>query len=416
MNDTASANDGAPGPLSGVTVVDLTRVLAGPFSTMILADMGARVIKIERPGRGDDTRQFGPPFLKDKDGNDTNEAAYYLAANRNKESITVNLADPRGQAIVRDLVGRSEFLVENFKKGDLAKYGLSYDDLKDAHPGLIYCSITGFGQTGPFAERAGYDFLVQAMGGLMSVTGNADDAPGGGPLRVGVPISDLLTGMYATIGMLGAWAHRQNTGAGQWVDLALLDATVATLANQGMNYLATGVSPGRIGNTHPNIVPYQAFATADGAIVVAIGNDRQFVRFADLIGKPELADDPRFETNVARVRNRDVLVPVLEAAMASRTSADWTAALDAAGLSCGPINTLEQVFDHPQVQARGMRVEMDHPLSGTVPLVGSPLKLSASPVSYRRHPPTLGEHTDAILAELGRDAGEIATLREQGVI
>jgi crotonobetainyl-CoA:carnitine CoA-transferase CaiB-like acyl-CoA transferase len=416
MNDTASANHGAPGPLSGVTVVDLTRVLAGPFSTMILADMGARVIKIERPGRGDDTRQFGPPFLKDKDGNDTNEAAYYLAANRNKESITVNLADPRGQAIVRDLVGRSEFLVENFKKGDLAKYGLSYDDLKDAHPGLIYCSITGFGQTGPFAERAGYDFLVQAMGGLMSVTGNADDAPGGGPLRVGVPISDLLTGMYATIGMLGAWAHRQNTGAGQWVDLALLDATVATLANQGMNYLATGVSPGRIGNTHPNIVPYQAFATADGAIVVAIGNDRQFVRFADLIGKPELADDPRFETNVARVRNRDVLVPVLEAAMASRTSADWTAALDAAGLSCGPINTLEQVFDHPQVQARGMRVEMDHPLSGTVPLVGSPLKLSASPVSYRRHPPTLGEHTDAILAELGRDAGEIATLREQGVI
>ncbi len=351
MTDTSSANHAAPGPLSGVTVVDLTRVLAGPFSTMILADMGARVIKIERPGRGDDTRQFGPPFLKDKDGNDTNEAAYYLAANRNKESITVNLADPRGQAIVRDLVAGSEFLVENFKKGDLAKYGLSYDDLREAHPGLIYCSITGFGQTGPFAERAGYDFLVQAMGGLMSVTGNADDAPGGGPLRVGVPISDLLTGMYATIGMLGAWAHRQNTGAGQWVDLALLDATVATLANQGMNYLATGVSPGRIGNTHPNIVPYQAFATADGAIVVAIGNDRQFVRLADLIGKPELADDPRFETNVARVRNRNELVPVLEAAMASRTSADWSAALDAAGLSCGPINTLDQVFDHPQVQA-----------------------------------------------------------------
>jgi len=416
MTDTSSANQSAPGPLSGVTVVDLTRVLAGPFSTMILADMGARVIKIERPGRGDDTRQFGPPFLKDKDGNDTTEAAYYLAANRNKESITVNLADPRGQAIVRDLVGRSEFLVENFKKGDLAKYGLSYDDLKGAHPGLIYCSITGFGQTGPFAERAGYDFLVQAMGGLMSVTGNADDAPGGGPLRVGVPISDLLTGMYATIGMLGAWAHRQNTGAGQWVDLALLDSTVATLANQGMNYLATGNSPGRIGNSHPNIVPYQAFATADGAIVVAIGNDAQFVRFAELIGKPELAGDPRFETNVARVRNRDALVPVLEAAMASRASADWTAALDAAGLSCGPINTLEQVFDHPQVQARGMRVQMDHPLSGTVALVGSPLKLSASPVSYRRHPPTLGEHTDVILAELGRDAGEIAALRDQGVI
>jgi crotonobetainyl-CoA:carnitine CoA-transferase CaiB-like acyl-CoA transferase len=406
----------APGPLSGLTVLDLTRVLAGPFSTMILADLGARVIKIERPGRGDDTRQFGPPFLKDLEGNDTTEAAYYLAANRNKESVTINLADRQGQRIVRDLVARSDLLVENFKKGDLGRYGLSYDDLKDSHPALIYCSITGFGQTGPFAERAGYDFLVQAMGGLMSITGNADGVPGGGPLRVGVPISDLLTGMYATIAMMGALAHRQRTGVGQLVDISLLDSTVATLANQAMNYLTTGRSPGRIGNTHPNIVPYQAFATADGAIVVAIGNDRQFARFADLLGKPSLARDPRFDTNIERVRNRAELIPILEAVMATRTSGDWFAMLEAAGLPCGPINTLEQVFADPQVLARGMRIEMDHPLSGTVPLVGSPLKLSASPVTYRRHPPTLGEHTDAILAELGYEAAEIAALRSHGVV
>ena len=406
----------SPGPLSGITVLDLTRVLAGPFSTMILADLGARVIKVERPGRGDDTRQFAPPFVKGRDGNDTTESAYFLAANRNKESLTINLAEPEGQRLVRALVARSDLLVENFKKGNLARYGLSYDDLKESHPSLIYCSITGFGQTGPFAERAGYDFLVQAMGGLMSLTGNPDGEPGAGPLRVGVPISDLLGGLYATIAMLGALVHRQHTGEGQFVDLALLDSTVATLANQGMNYLATEQSPGRIGNTHPNIVPYQSFATADGAIVVAVGNDSQFARFAEVLGKPDLAADPRFRTNTERVRNRARLVPILEAEMATLSSADWFAKLDAAGLSCGPINTLEQVFAEPQVRARGMRIEMEHPLSGTVPLVGSPLKLSASPVSYRRPPPTLGEHTRAILAELGCDAAEIAALRDSGVV
>ena len=409
-------NQPSPGPLSGITVLDLTRVLAGPFSTMILADLGARVIKVERPGRGDDTRQFAPPFVKDRDGNETTESAYFLAANRNKESLTINLADAEGQRLVRALVARSDLMVENFKKGDLARYGLSYDDLKESHPGLIYCSITGFGQTGPFAERAGYDFLVQAMGGIMSLTGNPDGEPGAGPMRVGVPISDLLAGLYATIAMLGALVHRQRTGEGQLVDVALLDSTVATLANQGMNYLATEQSPGRIGNSHPNIVPYQSFATADGAIVVAVGNDSQFVRFAEVLGKPDLAKDPRFRSNTERVRNRAQLVPILEAEMARCSSADWFAKLDAAGLSCGPINTLQQVFADPQVRSRGMRIEMEHAVSGTVPLVGSPLKLSASPVSYRRAPPTLGEHTRAILAELGYDAAEIAALHDAGVV
>ena len=404
------------GPLTGIKVVDLTRVLAGPYSTMILADLGARVIKIERPGKGDDTRSFGPPFLKDKDGKDTTDAAYYLAANRNKESITVNLSKPEGQAIVRKLLADTDLLVENFKTGDLKKYGLGYDDLKADHPGLIYCSITGFGQTGPYRERAGYDFLVQAMGGLMSVTGNADSVPGGGPLRVGVPISDLLTGMYAAIAMLGAIAHKKDTGRGQLVDVSLLDSTVATLSNQAMNYLATGKAPGRSGNTHPNIVPYQAFATADGFIVVAVGNDAQFVRYAAVIGHPKLAEDPRFATNIDRVRNRDILVPIVEAAMKQRPSAEWYAALEAADISCGPINTIDTVFADPQVQAREMRVELDHPLAGKVPLIGSPLKLSDSPVSYRRHPPLLGEHTKDVLREIGLSDADIAGYRDKGVV
>jgi crotonobetainyl-CoA:carnitine CoA-transferase CaiB-like acyl-CoA transferase len=404
------------GPLAGITIVDLTRVLAGPFSTMILADLGARVIKIERPSRGDDTRHFGPPFLKDADGNDTSEAAYYLAANRNKESVTVNLTKPEGQKVVRDLIARADILAENFKTGDLTKYGLGYNDLKDEFPGLIYCSITGFGQTGPYRERAGYDFLVQAMGGLMSLTGNADTVSGGEPLRVGVPISDLLTGMYSAIAMLAAIAHKKDTGAGQLGDVSLLDSTIATLANQGMNYLATGTAPGRIGNTHPNIVPYQAFATSDGFIVVAVGNDGQFIRFAEVLGLPQLSGEARFSTNIERVRNRNALVPALEAKMKMRTSAEWFAALESADIACGPINTLDEVFTNEHVLARNMRIDMPHPLSGTVPLIGSPLNLSASPVSYRSPPPLLGEHTDSILDEIGYGADDIAKMRDSGAL
>ena len=404
------------GPLSGIMVIDLTRVLAGPLATMILADLGARVIKVERPGRGDDTRQFGPPFLKDAAGDDTSESAYYLAVNRGKESLTLDLAKPRGQAIARSLAVGSDLLFENFKAGDLEKFGLGYEDLNRDNPGLIYCSVTGFGQTGPSRSRAGYDALVQAMSGLMSITGNADDMPGGGPLRVGVPISDILTGMYAVIAVLAALAHRQSTGAGQRIDVALLDSTVATLVNQAMNYLTTGQSPGRIGNTHPNIVPYQAFPTADGHIVLAIGNDTQFVRFCALVGRPELAEDSRFVSNIERVRNRDVLIPLLGKIMATRTTAAWSTALEEASLPSGPINTIEEVFANPQVQARGMRIELAHPLAGVVPLVASPMRLSATPVSYHLAPPLLGEHTEKILQELGHSAAEIGSLKKAGVV
>lgn len=404
------------GPLSGLTVVDMTRVLAGPSSTMMLADLGARVIKVERPGRGDDTRQFGPPFLKDEEGNDTSEAAYYLSTNRGKESLTLDFAQSEGRKIARALAAKADILVENYKVGNLAKYGLGYDDLRHDLPELIYCSITGFGQTGPYSSRAGYDFLIQAMGGLMSITGNPDGEPGGGPLRVGIPISDLLTGLYATIAILSALAHRRNTGKGQYIDISLLDSTVATLSYQAMNFLTTGEEPGRIGNVHPNIVPYQAFATADGNVVVAVGNDAQFVRFCEVIGMVELPLDPRFENNMERVRNRDQLVPLLAGTMVRRSSQEWMEVMDSAGLSCGPINTLEEVLSHPQVVARDMKIEMPHPLSGTVTLVGSPLKMSESPVSYRLAPPLLGEHSDAILDELGYSAADIEALRKDGVV
>ena len=404
------------GPLEGLTVVDMTRVLAGPSSTMMLADLGARVIKVERPGSGDDTRRFGPPFIKDEDGNDTSESAYFQSANRGKESLTLNFAKAEGQKIVRALVAGADILVENYKVGDLAKHGLGYDDLRHDYPGLIYCSITGFGHTGPYSKRAGYDFLVQAMGGLMSLTGNPDGEPGGGPLRVGIPISDLLTGLYATVAILAALTHRQKTGKGQFIDISLLDSTVATLYNQAMNYLATGEDPGRIGNAHPNIVPYQAFATADGDVVVAIGNDAQFVRFCEVIGVPGLPLEPRFENNIERVKNRDQLVPLLAEVMARRGTREWLEVLEEEGLPCGPINNLEQVFSHPQVEARDMKIEMAHPLSGTVTLVGSPLKLSESPVSYRLAPPLLGEHTEGILGELGYTASDIEALRKDGIV
>ncbi len=388
------------GALSHIRVLDLTRVLAGPWCAQNLADFGADVIKIERPGAGDDTRSWGPPYLRDMDGNDTAEAAYYLAANRNKRSVTVDIASPEGQEIIRALAAQSDIVLENYKVGQLKKYGLDYDSLKAIKPDLIYCSIPGFGQTGPYAARAGYDFIVQGMGGFMSITGEHDDAPGGGPQKAGIAISDLMTGMYATIGVLTALAHRDRTGEGQYIDMALLDVQVAMLANMNTNYLASGTAPVRWGNAHPNIVPYQAFRTSDSWIILAVGNDGQFRKFAEAAGAPHLADDPRFTTNPERVRNRATLVPLVTDLIASRSKADWIATLEQAGVPCGPINTLDEVFVDPQVQARGLRVDLPHPTADVVKLVGSPVRLSATPPEAVRHPPLLGEHTDAVLRDI----------------
>ncbi len=404
-----------PGPLDGLRVFDLTRVLAGPTCTQILGDLGADVIKIERPGTGDDTRKWGPPFVKDADGNDTSESGYFLAANRNKRSLTLDFTSEEGQKIARDLVAKSDVLVENFKLGTLEKYGLGYEQVKEINPKLVYCSITGFGHTGPDAHKPGYDFLVQGMGGIMSITGEAD----GEPLRVGVPLSDLMTGMWAAVSICAALRHREVTGHGQYIDISLLDSTVATLANQGLNYLTSGIVPERIGNTHPNVVPYQVFATADGDIVVAVGNDQQFVRFCEFAGVPELAEDERFKGNEGRVRNRDILIPMLADVMKSKPSSYWLEGLEKISVSCGPINRLDEVFAHPQVQARGMDLKMDHPLAkdGQVRLIGSPIKMSESAVSYRNAPPLLGQHTDEVLADLlSVDDSQRAQLREKGVI
>ena len=404
------------GPLSHIRVLDLSRILAGPWAGQTLADLGADVIKVERPGTGDDTRGWGPPYLKDADGHDTGEAAYYLSCNRGKRSVTIDLAGARGQGLVRDLAAQSDILLENYKAGGLARYGLAYDDLKASHPHLIYCSITGFGHTGPYRDRAGYDFIIQGMGGLMSITGEPDEVPGG-PVKVGVAIADLFTGMYVTTAALAALAHRERSGRGQHVDLALLDCQVAMLANQAMNYLASGVAPGRLGNAHPNIVPYQAFATADGHVIVAVGNDGQFARFCEIIGKPGLAADPAYATNAARVANRAALVPVIVEAMARRDTAGLHAAFEAAGVPFGPINTLDQVFADPQVRARGMRIELDHPTAGTVPLVRSPIRYSDTTLEFERPPPLLGEHTAEVLRDvLGLDDGAIERLRTDGVI
>ncbi len=405
------------GALSHLRVLDLSRVLAGPWSGQILADLGAEVIKVEQPTRGDDTRGWGPPYLKDQQGNDTTEAAYFLAANRGKKSVTIDIASDEGQALVRELVNKSDILLENFKVGGLAKYGLDYERLKPINPGLIYCSITGFGQTGPYAARPGYDFIIQGMGGLMSVTGERDDRPGGGPQKVGVALADILTGMYATVGVLAALAHRDRTGCGQHIDLALLDVQLACLANQAMNYLTSGTPPRRMGNAHPNIVPYQTFATADGHVIVAVGNDRQFARFCELLGRPDYSQDPRFTTNAKRVQHRTVLIPLIEQIMAERGSDAWLADLEHAGIPNGPINSLDNVFANPQLQHRGMRVELAHGTAGTVPLVASPLRLSATPVEYQRPPPALGEHTAAVLGELlGKNAESLTELRAKGVI
>ena len=405
------------GPLSHIRVIDLSRVLAGPWCGQNLADLGAEVIKIERPGTGDDSRAFGPPWLKDRGGKDTKESAYFASANRGKKSVTVNLSRPGGQGIVRELARKSDVLIENYKVGDLARYGLGYEDLRKINPRLVYCSVTGFGQTGPYRDRPGYDFMIQGMGGLMSITGERDDAPGGGPQKAGIPIADIMTGMYATIAVCAALAHRAESGVGQHLDLALFDSMVAVLANQGANYLATGESPGRLGNAHPNIVPYQTFKTADGDMILACGNDKLFRRFCEAANCEALRDDPRFATNGKRVENRSELTRILAELFRTRTTREWVEALEAAGVPNGPINSIEQVFSEPQALARGLRFEMSHPKAGKVSLVRSPMRFSGTPIEHRLPPPLLAEHTDEILRGLlGKSDAEIGKLRSDGVV
>ena len=406
-----------PKALGHIRVLDLSRVLAGPWCSQNLADLGADVIKIERPGVGDDTRAWGPPYAKDADGADTTEAAYYLAANRGKRSVTVDIASAEGQALIRELVLHADVVLENYKVGQLARYGLDYAALAALKSGLVYCSVTGFGQDGPYAHRAGYDFLIQGMGGLMSITGERDDLPGGGPQKAGVAITDLMTGMYATVAVLAALTHRDRTGQGQHIDMALLDTQVAMLANMGSNFLNSGKAPKRWGNAHANIVPYQTFAAADGHLIVATGNDGQYQKFVEAGQRPDLGADPRFATNPLRVQHRDVLVPLLAAMVKTRTRGEWIDQLEAVGVPCGPINDLADVFDHPQVKARGMAIDMIHPAAGTVKLVRSPMKLSATPAEAALPPPTLGQHTDEVLRDLlGRSAADIAALRAAGVL
>lgn len=405
------------GPLSHIRVLDLSRVLAGPWAGQNLADLGAEVIKVERPQSGDDSRAFGPPWIKDAQGKDTRDSAYFTAANRGKKSITLNLSKPEGQAIVRELAQRSDVLIENYKYGDLARYGLGYDDLKKLNPRLIYCSVTGFGQTGPYKEHPGYDFMVQGMGGMMSVTGEPDGAPGGGPQRAGVPVADIITGMYASIAICAAIAHRAETGIGQHLDLALLDSQIALLAYQNTNYFATGVAPKRIGNLHPNIVPYQPFKTADGDVILACGNDNLYRKFCEAAGCTELATDARFINNGKRVEHRAELTRLLGEVFSKRTTRDWVTLLEAAGVPNGPINTLAQVYEEPQVKARGIRVEMPHPVAGSVSTVASPMRFSATPVEYKQAPPVLGEHTEEVLQQiLGKTAQEMTQLRSDGIV
>ncbi|CAB5094236.1 putative lipid metabolism-related protein [Burkholderia cenocepacia] len=410
-------DDSTMGALSHIRVLDLTRVLAGPWCAQTLADFGADVIKVERPGAGDDTRHWGPPYLKDADGADTAEAAYYLAANRNKRSVTIDIATPEGQRIVRELAAQSDVVLENYKVGQLKKYGLDYDALRAVKPDLVYCSVTGFGQTGPYAHRAGYDFIVQGIGGFMSITGERDGEPGGGPQKAGVAIADLATGLYSTIAVLAALAHRDRTGEGQYIDMALLDVQVALLANMNTNFLASGKPPVRWGNAHPNIVPYQTFQTSDGWIIVAVGNDGQFRKFVEAGGRPELADDERFATNPSRVRHRDTLVPILAEMVKARGKADWIGALEAAGVPCGPINDLDEVFDNEQVVARGMQVALPHPCGADVKLVRNPIRMSATPPDARTAPPLLGAQTEEVLRDmLGYDDERIAALKAKQAI
>ena len=405
------------GALSHIRVLDLSRVLAGPWCGQILGDLGAEVIKVERPGSGDDTRHWGPPYIKDAEGNDSREAAYFQSANRNKQSVTLDFTQPEGQRLVRELVVQCDVLLENFKVGGLAAYGLDYESLKAINPRLIYCSITGFGQTGPYAKRAGYDFMIQGLGGLMSLTGRPEGEEGAGPMKVGVALTDILTGLYATVGVLAALNQREQSGIGQHIDVALLDVQVACLANQAMNYLTTGLSPKRLGNAHPNIVPYQDFPSADGNFILAVGNDGQFRKFCEVAGIANLADDPRFVTNKARVAHRAELIPLLRQATVFKTTAQWIELLEKAGVPCGPINDLQQVFADPQVQARGLRLDLPNALGSTTPQVASPLRLSETPVAYHSAPPLLGQHTDALLRNLlGMSDAQVAQLREAGVI
>lgn len=403
------------GPLQGVRVLDLSRVLAGPMCTQLLGDLGADVIKVERPVAGDDTRQWGPPFLEDARGNPTRESAYYLCANRNKRSLAVDLGTPEGQALIRELAADCDVLVENFKTGGLGKFGLDYHGMRQINPGLVYCSITGFGQTGPYAARPGYDLLIQAMGGLMSITGPED----GEPCKVGVAVSDIMCGMYAAVAILAALRSKDATGRGQHIDMALLDAQVAWLANQGQRYLISGEVARRRGNAHPDVVPYQVFEAKDAHIILGVGNDHQFRRFCEFAGCPALADDPRFATNDRRVNNRDALIPKLEALIAARPSAEWLEGLTARNVPCGPVNTIDRVFADPQVSHRQMTVSLPHPLSadGAVTLIASPMRFSETPVSYRRAPPTVGQHTAEVLGELlGLDEAGLSGLESRGVI
>lgn len=406
-----------PGHLSHLRVLDLSRILAGPWASQTLADLGAEVIKVERPGRGDDTRAWGPPFLKDEQGNETSETAYYLCANRGKKSLTLDIASEQGRKIVRSLSLCSDVLIENFKTGDLGRYGLGYEDLKAINPDLVYCSITGFGQDGPYSDQAGYDFMIQGTGGLMSVTGEPDDAPGGGPKKVGVPVADLMTGMYATVAILAALARRDRGHGGEHIDMALLDCQVAMLSNLGQNYLISGRVPPRWGNAHPNVVPYQAFPTADGHVIIAIGNDYQFGKFCEVVDEPALAKDPRFVTNTDRVNNRPAIVAEMARIVAAKTTQQWLDLLGPLGVPCGPINSLAQTFEHPQVQHRHMQMKLEHPVSGTVPMIANPIRFTEHPITYRGAPPVLGQHTEEILGGLlGLDPEAIEGLRSKRVI
>jgi crotonobetainyl-CoA:carnitine CoA-transferase CaiB-like acyl-CoA transferase len=404
------------GPLSHIRVLDLSRIMAGPWSSQILANLGADVIKVERPGAGDDTRAWGPPYLRDAAGVPTTEAGYYLCVNRGKRSVTIDLNTTRGQELVRALALRSDILLENFKVGTLARFGLGYEDLKKSHPGLIYASITGFGQTGPKAKVAAYDFMIQAMGGLMSVTGERDSEPGGGPQKVGVPIVDLMTGMYATIAMLAALSRRSLTGRGEYIDVAMLDVQVAFLANQAMNYLVTNRVPGHNGNRHPNIQPQNVFACRGGHLALAVGNDEQFGRFCKVLGLAELAVNPQFAKNADRVRNLRALYEIIQPRLLERDAAEWVHELESTGVPCAPINTIDQVFAEPQVEHRGMLQRLAHPLAGEVPQVVSPMKFTESPLTFDRPPPLLGEHTRQILGELGLDDAAISQLQSQKIV
>jgi crotonobetainyl-CoA:carnitine CoA-transferase CaiB-like acyl-CoA transferase len=405
------------GPLAGIRVLDLSRILAGPWATQLLADFGAEVLKVEHPRGGDDTRSWGPPYLRDAKGRDTAESAYYLSTNRGKKSVAIDLARPEGQELVRGLAAQADVLVENFKVGGLARYGLAYPDLQPSNPRLIYLSISAFGQDGPDAAKPGYDAMIQGMGGLMSITGVPDGEPGAGPQKVGVAVADLMCGMYAACGILAALHDRHASGQGQYIDLSLLDTQVAWLANQNLNYLVSGRSPVRRGTAHPNIVPYQAFATADGHLMLAVGNDAQFGRLCAAMGQPTLATDPAYATNGARVANRGALVPVLEELLRARTSAEWLATLSAAQVPCGPINDLSQVFAEPQVRHRGLRIDLPHPTAGSAPGVRNPVLFGRTPVECDRAPPPLGADTDGVLSErLGLGPERLASLREQGII